>query len=386
MITPRRLRIVHVSWGLDVGGLEKLLVEFARWIERERFDLHFVSLGSRGPLANTIAGLGWPVTALDSAEGVRPGLVLRLAGCFRKYRADVVHTHDDRPLLYGALAARLARTPVLIHTQHHGTLKYITPRKAALAGLAARLTHRYVCVSKDSARLAVAQGIPAGRLCTIWNGIDLTRFAWSGTNPTGPVVTVARLVAGKDLATLIQAVRLAVQEEPGFRVEIAGEGPDRPTLEQMIAEFRLEQSVRLLGEVRDIPAFLARGRFFVLPSLSEGISLTILEAMARGLAVVTTPVGGNPEVVVDGETGLLVPVGDAAALSRALLHLRRNPEECQRLGRAGRRRVEEHFDVRRMVGRYEELYSDSGHRMLRSRGIRRARNDKREFACVSPPQ
>jgi glycosyltransferase involved in cell wall biosynthesis len=376
--TPRRLRIVHVSWGLDIGGLEKLLVEFARWTDRDRFDLHFVSLGSRGPLADAITAQGWPVTALDEAEGVRPGLVLRLAAGFRNCRADVVHTHDDRPLVYGALAARLARVPVQIHTQHHGNLRQISPRQATLAGLAARLTRRFVCVSKDSARLAIAQGVPAAKVSTIWNGIDLARFAFSGPNPLGPVVTVSRLMAEKNLDTLIQAAKIAVQAEPDFRLDIAGDGPKRPALEKRIAELALEKHVRLLGEVSDIPGFLAGARFFVLPSLSEGISLTLLEAMARGLAVLTTPVGGNPEVVEEGETGVFVDPKDCAGLASALLHLWRNPEECSRLGRAGRRRVEEHFDVRRMVDRYEELYLG----VKRSQVILRARNGKQDPACV----
>jgi glycosyltransferase involved in cell wall biosynthesis len=369
-----RLRVVHVSWGLDVGGLEKLLVEFARLGERAEFDLHFVSLGSRGPLAEAIADYGWPVFALDEAEGLRPGLVLRLAGCFRNCRADVVHTHDEKPLLYGALAARLARAPVQIHTRHNGNLKHITPRRAALAGWAARLVRRFVCVSQDSARVAIAQGVPAAKVSTIWNGIDLARFACSGPDPAGPVVTVARLIAEKDLCTLVRATKIAAQDDPRFRVEIAGEGPERPALEQLIRDCRLEDHVRLCGEVRDIPAFLARGRFFVLPSLSEGISLTLLEAMARGLAVLTTPVGGNPEVVAEGETGLMTPPNDPAALARNLLHLWRNPEECRRLGLAGRRRVEEHFDIRRMVAKYQELYVRESTRTRERRRVGRAKS------------
>src|SRR5262249_35825678 len=112
---------------------------------------------------------------------------------------------------------------------------------------------------------------------------------------------------------------------------------------------------RFLGEVRDVPGLLARASLFVLPSYTEGISLTLLEAMARGLPVVATRVGGNPEVVEGGETGLLVPARDAEALAAAVLDLQRGPERGGRMGAAGRRRVEEHFDVRRMVANYEAL-------------------------------
>jgi glycosyltransferase involved in cell wall biosynthesis len=127
-------------------------------------------------------------------------------------------------------------------------------------------------------------------------------------------------------------------------------------LRAVAAELNLGNGVTFLGETRDVPAVLARAQLFVLSSVSEGMSLTLLEAMATGLAVVATNVGGNPEVVVDGETGLLVPPRDPAALAAALLRLRREPGERARLGRAGRERVERHFDVRRMVASYEDLY------------------------------
>jgi glycosyltransferase involved in cell wall biosynthesis len=124
--------------------------------------------------------------------------------------------------------------------------------------------------------------------------------------------------------------------------------------------------VLLLGEVGDVAGLLARGRLFVLPSRSEGISLTLLEAMARGLPVVATRVGGTPEVVVDGETGLLVPPGDPAALADAILRLQRDPEAGRRMGEAGRPRVERIFDVCRMVAEYEALYVDAEMRECRA--------------------
>ncbi len=353
----RRLRVVHVTLGLDMGGLEKLLVEFARHADRDRHELRFVSLSTRGPLADDVERCGWPVTALEEPDGLRPGLVFRLAGLFRRWRADVVHTHDDKPLLYAASAARLARVPRVIHTRH-GQSYTITRRQIALVNLAARLTDRFVCVSEDAARLTVRQGVAARRVGTVWNGIDLTRFRYQAARPDGPAVIVARLNPEKDIETLLRATALAVREAPDFRLEVAGNGPCLPALKQTAAELGLGEHVRFLGEVRDVPGLLARARFFVLSSVSEGVSLTLLEAMASGLAVAATRVGGNPEVVVDGETGLLVPAREPAALAAALLRLHRDAAERGRMGTAGRRRVEEHFDVRGMVARYEALYRE----------------------------
>jgi glycosyltransferase involved in cell wall biosynthesis len=191
---------------------------------------------------------------------------------------------------------------------------------------------------------------------TIWNGIDVTGFAYAGPDPAGPAVLVARLAPEKDVETLLNATALAARERPDFRLEVAGDGPCRPALERAAADLGVAGRVRFLGEVRDVPALLARARLFALSSLTEGVSLTLLEAMSRGLPVAATRVGGNAEVVADGETGLLVPPGDPPALAAALLRLWADPAEAARLGRAGRRRVEAHFDVRGMVAAYEDLY------------------------------
>jgi glycosyltransferase involved in cell wall biosynthesis len=359
----RPARVAHVTLGLDMGGLEKLLVEFARHADRGRFALHFIVLGGRGVLAGDIEARGWPVTALDAGSGLRPGLVFRLARLLRRWGTDVVHTHDDRPLVYGALAAPLAGVRRLVHTQH-GKNHPLVSRQAAYR-FAAGLADRFVCVSDDLAGLAHRLGVAPRRVCRIWNGIDVTRFACRGPRPDGPAVTVARLSPEKDVDTLLGAAALAVRERPGFRLVVAGDGPCLPALRRRADELTLGGRVHFLGQVQDVPSLLAGASLFVLSSLSEGISLTLLEAMARGLPVVATRVGGTPELVAEGETGLLVPAQDPAALAKAMLRVQADPEGGQRMGLAGRRRVEQEFDVRRMVADYEALYQGrAGRRFL----------------------
>jgi sugar transferase (PEP-CTERM/EpsH1 system associated) len=350
-----RLHIAHVTLGLDIGGQERLLVELARHNDPERFALTFVSLTGRGKLADALEAHGGRVIALDEPPGLRPRMIWRLRQLMRRERFDVVHTHDDKPLIYAAPAARLARVPLRIHTHHHGLLRQFTWRQRLLVRWAAQLVDPFVCVSHDSARYCAAEGIAARRLRVIWNGIDLERFAFHGPQPPGPAVVVARLTAEKDVQNLVHAVRQVAEVLPQFRLEIAGDGPCRENLVRLAAELRIGERVRFLGEVRDVPALLARARLFVLPSQSEGISLTILEAMASGLPVVATNVGGNPEVVEPG-TGMLVPPCDPAALAHAIVRVASNPEEALLMGRAARRRVETYFDVRQMVGQYAGLY------------------------------
>ena len=359
-------RVVHVSFGLHVGGQEKLLVEFARHSDPSRSALTFVSLGDRGELADDLEACGSVVVALGQPSGLKPGLILRLSRLFRGVGPAVVHTHDTRSLFYAAPAARLTRVPRVVHTCHGRDVR-ATSRQEAMARHLSRLVDRYVCVSQEVKAQCREQGITGSRVCTILNGIDIDRFPYNGPSPDGPVVTVARLSPEKDVANLVRATAIAAHEGDDLRIEVAGGGSCLEDLKGLAAELGVAERVTFLGEVRDIPALLGRARIFVLPSLSEGIPLTVLEAMARGLPVVATRVGGLPEVVIDGETGLLVPAADPPALAQAILSLSRDPDAAGRMGEAGRKRVERIFDVRRMVADYEALYVV---RMTRRNGFR----------------
>jgi glycosyltransferase involved in cell wall biosynthesis len=211
-------------------------------------------------------------------------------------------------------------------------------------------------VSEDGARLARREGVSRQRVRAVWNGIDISRFSYTGPDATGPAVMVGRLSPEKNVETLLRAAALLVRRRPQFRLNIAGTGPCLEALKKLHGELGLGGVVTFLGEVADVPGLLARSSMLVLPSWTEGISLTLLEAMARGLPAVATRVGGNGEVVADGTTGMLVPAGDADALAGAIERLHDDPALAQRLGVAGRRRVERHFDVRQMVAEYETLY------------------------------
>jgi glycosyltransferase involved in cell wall biosynthesis len=338
-----------------MGGLEKLLVEFARHADRSCFDLHFISMGHRGILADDIEAAGWPVTALDEPTGLHPALTLRLARLLRRLGTDVVHTHDERPHLYCTPAGRLVGVARVVHTRHGRALN-VSTRQRFLVRLAALGVDDFVCVSHDIARLSIDHGIPARKVTTIWNGVGLDGFPYRGPCASGPAVIVGRLNPEKDHPTLLRAVARVARAEPSFRLEIAGDGPCRDQLYRLAGELSLAGNVRFLGPVRDVSGLLARARLFVLSSLSEGISLTLLEAMASGLPVVAMRVGGNPEVVAHGQTGYLVPTADPDALAAALLQLWHDPEAGRRQGAAGRRRVEQQFDVRGMVAAYEALY------------------------------
>jgi glycosyltransferase involved in cell wall biosynthesis len=171
---------------------------------------------------------------------------------------------------------------------------------------------------------------------------------------------IGRLSPEKDPHNLVRAAAIACAAEPGFRLDIAGAGKCMTSLVALTRELGLDSRVRFHGEVRDVPSLLAGASQFVLPSLSEGISLSLLEAMARGLPVVATRVGGTPEVIEDGVSGLLVPAGAPDDLARAMLQIYRDPAAARAMGVAAHERVRRHFDVRRMVADYQALYVECG--------------------------
>jgi glycosyltransferase involved in cell wall biosynthesis len=353
--SPQRVRVTHVVGQLHTGGMERLLVEFARHADRDRFELRFLCLDASGPVADDIAECGWPVECFGAPSGLRPGLAVRLARAFARARTDVVHTHNNRAHMYAGPAAVLSGLRPVIHTRHGQSVG--TSRRHRFAfRLTTRFARRVVCVSEDAQKLSATEGIAARRLAVIRNGIDTERFAFAGPNPGGPLVMVGRLVPLKGVDTLLRALQQVARVRPEVRLEIAGDGEARPALVALSRELGLTDRVTFLGAVRDVPAVLGRAAALVLPSLSEGISLTLLEAMARGLPVVATSVGGNPEVVEHGATGLLVPPADPNALAAALLEVCDATDATRAMGRAGRARVESAFCVRRMVAEYEALY------------------------------
>ena len=243
---------------LEYGGLEKLLVEFARHCNRERFDLHFVSLTNRGPIGAELEALGWPVTALEMEPGLHPGEVVRLSRLLKKANVDVVHTHNTRALLYGGPAARVARMGRIIHTRH-GQAFGKSSRDRWLRRLGSQLADRVVCVSHDSRRLAASEGIPTSRLRTVWNGIDCGRFKSANPGRECPVIALGRLSPEKDYCTLIRAVRLVAQEAPEFRLKLGGGGACESEVRELVKEFDLTPIVSLLGPVGDVSGLMASG-------------------------------------------------------------------------------------------------------------------------------
>jgi glycosyltransferase involved in cell wall biosynthesis len=366
--------IVHVVLALNVGGLERMLLRLLAHTDRARFSPSVYALDEPGTLAPELARIGVPITVVRRGAGIDAGLPLRLAAHLRRAGARIVHTHNASPHLYGGVAAALARArggsrfPRVVHTKH-GRNDPDVARKVLLNRIAAHLSDRVVAVCDDTAALARdLERVDPRRVLTIPNGVDTREFqpggdrlgarAALGVPPGGfHVGCVARLAAVKDHRTLLAAFERVRRVVPDAHLTLIGDGPEQAALEAETLALGLAGAVTFAGARASVSPLLPAFDVFALASRSEGGSLTLLEAAAAGLPIVTTRVGGNPEIVVDGATGLLVPAGDPASLAEALLALALRADRAS-LGAAGRARVERLFSVERMAQSYQDLYAE----------------------------
>jgi glycosyltransferase involved in cell wall biosynthesis len=358
-MTP--ITVIHLVSTLGVGGQEMVILSLIEHMDRQQFNPVVLTLHEGGPVADRIRSLGVTVETVGEPGLTGLPLVRRLAARLRHHRADVLHTHNPAPHQHGAAARVLAGTPVLIHTKH-GRNNFPTRARRWAEQIAGKFSDLVVAVSIDSAEVArTIDRVPTRKLRVIHNGIALEAMprAAIGRAGRGPrAVHVARLNRIKDQRTLLRAARVVADQLPEFTLDIVGDGPMGAEIRALAAELALDEVVRFHGMQADVRPYLGDADLFVLPSLSEGISITLLEAMAAGLPVVATDVGGNREVVRHGETGTLVPVGDAPALAAAMHALLTDPVRSRALGAAGLARVDAEFNIDRTVAAYEQAYLD----------------------------
>ncbi|HEY4099467.1 MAG TPA: glycosyltransferase [Gemmatimonadales bacterium] len=351
--------VVHCVFSVAIGGQEMVILSLAAHANRALFAPRVLCLHSAGELAPRFEALGIPVDVLDQPVGAGASVatIAALRRYLRRRRPAILHTHNPTPHQYGAVARMVTDVPVLVHTKH-GRNQLLNLKGRLLERFAGQLTDALVPVSLDAAEVArTVEHVPANRIRVIRNGIDV-RAGNPVPQRTGGwrAVHVARLNLVKDQETLLRAARIVADQEPAFHLDIVGDGELRDPLERLASELSLGETVTFHGMQQDIRPFLARADAFVLSSTSEGIALTLLEAMAAGLPVVATDVGGNREVVVPGETGFLVPSGDPAALAGAMTALFSSPARMRRFGDAARRRAVAEFSVESTVAAYEALY------------------------------
>ncbi len=361
--------VLHAITELNYGGAEQLLVNMLRYVGQTMdpaFRHQVVTLyDGATPLAAQIRQTGTPVVDLQMKGAGRFAAPYRFWQLVRRERPSIIHNWLYHASLLGRTLGRWAGTPVIVTARHSVHLG--SPARERLHHWTGRFDDRTILICDFMHGQEVGR---ASRYVTIYNGIPPLALpprqtaraslrAELGLPATAVLVlTTGRLHPVKGHADALPALAQVVAQRPETHFVWAGEGEERPRLEHWLREHTLTAHVHLLGARADVPALLAASDLFLLPSRWEGVSVAILEAMAAGLPVVATAVGGTPEVVVEGQTGLLVPPQDPHALAGAILRLLDRPEAAARLGEAGSQRVAAHFTLAHMVAQTEALYAD----------------------------
>jgi L-malate glycosyltransferase len=340
------------------GGTERQMTELIRRLDRSRFDVKVACFHREGAWLPRVEEAA-PVTAFPIRGFARPATVSQAAAFARwcrHHRIQVVQTCDLYANVFALPAAALAGVPLRV-----GSRRELNPDKTA--GKIALQRHAYRCAQAIVANSSAAkaqlegEGVPANRIHVIPNGVTVERFTpVPGVRPVRTILTVANLRREKAHDILLQAAALLAPAHPDLSFVIAGDGPRAAELRAMAARLGLADRVRFLGHVEDVPTLLGQGHAFVLPSISEAFPNAVIEAMAAGLPVVASAVGGLLDLVDHGRTGLLVPPSDPAALAGAIASLADDPSRAARIGAAAREDVAARYSFGRMVRSFEDLY------------------------------
>ena len=370
----RKIKILHVLDSLAIGGMERVVIDVVNGLDPQRFDQAVCCLSRKGEAAQYLVE---SVRCIDLEKGANADYLMpvKIARVFRELQPDIVHTQSWSGV-DAAIAKLIRGRGRLVHSEHGRNLPHIysEPLKRKIARRALYHFADAVFAISNEVRDYYCRetGFPARRMSVIPNGIDMQRI--DGIDIGGVrqelgidaddfvIGTVARLDMTKDTMTLARAFAGFYREEqslgakPGLKLLVVGDGDQKAALEKFIVEQELKSAVIFTGLRQDVPRLLGAMDVFALSSLSEGLPITVLEAMVGRLPVVATHVGALPELVEEGVTGFLVEPKQADVMAARFAKLYRNRELTRQFGRIARRKVEREYNLDRMLQRYEELY------------------------------
>ncbi len=358
-------RIAFCITELDAGGAERILAELATGLDRKEWEPRVYALGPPGPYASVIRDAGVPVECLDGLYAWdAPRVLFELRRALRTFRPAILQTFLFHANIIGRIAGWSAGVPRILSGVR------VAERRSRVYGWIDRWTNglvdRNVCVSRGVADYCEREcGFDPRKTVVIPNGVAARVFGsatpcdWSTLHvPTGRrvILTIGRLDPQKGLDDLLRAYQGVREQHDDVHLVIVGEGPERTRLEALTAELKITSSVTFTGRRSDVAALLAGATLFVLASRWEGMANVLLEAMAAARPIIATAVEGTAELIVENVTGWLVPVGDPAALNRAMSHALDVPEHAAVVGRAAQKTVSQQFTTEAMVARYAALY------------------------------
>jgi glycosyltransferase involved in cell wall biosynthesis len=348
-----KIRVAHVINDMEVGGAQTQLLNLVRALDGASFDQQIICLCNKGKLGEELIETGFHVEALDKSGRVDFGFFQRLRSTLKAFRPHVLHSSVFTANLWGRLAVLTIHVPVCI-THEQSTVSLEKWHRRFFDRILLPRTSRVLAVSQDlKNRLVAEEKLPESKVEVLYNAIDCAAVQATAKSRTEPlpgtdgkrVCVVGRLEYRKDHATLLHAAKRVVAHDTDAHFLFVGDGPDRSKLEALRRELGLEANAHFLGERRDVPALLSATDIYCLSSITEGLSLSILEAMATGCPVIATRVGGNAELLDEGKAGLLVPPRDPEAMAEGLLRLLEDTSLAKDLGDKARQRAESVFDI-----------------------------------------
>ncbi len=364
-----KIRIMYLLHSLERGGLEKCVATLVNKINPEIFVPSVCCLSELGMSLSLIEKDNVKIFNMEKGDAHEAFLFLRLARLFKREKIDILHTNGWAALFDGFFGAKIGRVPVVVHTEHGKDVEdfvQIQQRRVWARRLITPFLDQMIAVSDDIKKQFVnVTGLKAEQIVCIHNGIEFHDVEINykekrkeiGVKDIEILIgAVGRLESVKNYDVFIQAAELVLKEYPLVKFILIGDGTLKEKLQSLTTKLGIEKSVLLLGERNDVDELLKVMDIFVLPSRSEGLSIALLEAVANKLPIVATNVGGNPEVVIDGKTGILIPSGDVSSLVRAITELLKDEDRRKNMGENGFVVVKEEFTVEKMIANHEELY------------------------------
>ena len=360
------MQVVH---SMDIAGVEKVVYSIVKGLDNEKFSFSICCLDFIGELGERLIKEGFEVISLDRTPGTDFSLIRKLIRILKDQQIDIVHTHQYTPYFYGATAAIFSGRSKVIFTEHgRHQPDRLRPRRVIYNQFLNLFTGRITGVSnfsKDS--LVRFERLPARKIDVIYNGIKLEEFKISIDREAKrmelgmdrdeiAIGMIGRFDPVKNHSLLLEAFKEVIKNIPKAKLLLIGDGPLRESLQFTVYSLQLERNVIFLGIRRDIPQVLQALDIYCLSSIAEATSLTLLEAMAVGLHVVATDAGGNPEIVLRDQTGILVSPSNYIEFAKAIITLAQDSEKRRRMGEAGKKRVKSLFTMDKMLEQYENLY------------------------------
>lgn len=357
-----------ITHDLAIGGLQQVIVNLCRTIDRERFDVSVLCLRHLGEFVPVVEELGIEVVLLPQKQsGVDYLSFLKVAKLLREKKIDVIHTHNTQPLIDGTLGALLAGVKTIVHTDH--SREFPDKRRYMFAEwLLSHFVYKMVGVSKPTSRdLVTYERISPRKVVTVLNGIDGSNFSVTvdkqkkrrelGITGEGPVIGLGvRLSEEKGVAYLLRAMPEIIKRYPDINLVIAGKGASEKDLKREAADLGIEKNTLFIGPRLDMPEVLKILDLYVLPSLREGLPTILLEAMAAGCPIVATDVGGNHMAITHGESGSLVESKNPGALAAEIVRVLGDEQLRNSYARRGLELFRSKFTAQEMTAQYEKLY------------------------------